>query len=77
VRGEVEYSNVSFAYEDSAPVLSHVSLHIAPGECLAVVGRPAAERLTLCHLLPRFYDVTEGAVAHPTGTMSAALRRRA
>lgn len=62
VRGEVEYQNVSFAYEGSAPVLSHVSLRIASGECLAVVGPSGGGKTTLCHLLPRFYDVTEGAV---------------
>lgn len=62
VRGEIEYKNVGFAYAGSAPVLSGVSLHIAPGECLAVVGPSGGGKTTLCQLLPRFYDVTEGAV---------------
>jgi ATP-binding cassette subfamily B protein len=43
-------------------MLSGVSLHVAPGECIAVVGPSGGGKTTLCQLLPRFYDVTEGAV---------------
>ncbi len=62
VRGEIEYKNVSFAYDNGVPVLSDINLHIAPGECLAVVGPSGGGKSTLCQLLPRFYDVTAGAV---------------
>ncbi len=62
VRGDVGYHDVSFAYHAEAPVLSHVELHIAAGECLAVVGPSGGGKTTLCHLLPRFYDVTGGMV---------------
>ncbi|MEG1790046.1 MAG: ABC transporter ATP-binding protein [Oscillospiraceae bacterium] len=63
VRGDIEYQNVSFSYEGSAaPVLREVTLHIKPGECLAVVGPSGGGKTTLCQLLPRFYDVSAGAV---------------
>ena len=63
VKGEVEYRDVSFSYgENSAPVLSGVSLTVHPGEKLAVVGPSGGGKTTLCQLLPRFYDVTGGAV---------------
>ena len=62
VKGEVEYQNVSFAYANGVPVLEHINLHIVPGESLAIVGPSGGGKTTLCSLLPRFYDVTEGAV---------------
>lgn len=63
IKGEVEYRDVSFSYEgDERPVLDHISLHIAPGECIAAVGPSGGGKTTLCQLLPRFYDVTGGAV---------------
>ncbi len=62
LRGEVEYRDVSFAYSNGVPVLEHIDLHIRPGECLAVVGPSGGGKTTLCSLLPRFYDVTDGAV---------------
>jgi len=62
VRGEVEYRDVSFRYDDGTPVLTHLNLRIRPGERFALVGPSGGGKTTLCHLLPRFYDVTGGAV---------------
>ncbi len=62
VRGEVEYRDVSFAYSNGVPVLEHVNLHIEPGQTLALVGPSGGGKTTLVSLLPRFYDVTGGAV---------------
>ncbi len=62
VMGDVEYRDVGFHYENGPPVIEHVDLHIAPGETLALVGPSGSGKTTLSQLLPRFYDVTEGAV---------------
>ena len=62
VRGEIEFRDVSFAYANGIPVLSHVSLKIEPGRTLALVGPSGGGKTTLCQLLPRFYEVSDGAV---------------
>ncbi|MFI8911829.1 ABC transporter ATP-binding protein [Streptomyces sp. NPDC053513] len=58
----VEFDDVSFAYEDGRPVLNGFSLEIRPGETVAVVGASGSGKSTVSLLLPRFYDVTHGAV---------------
>ena len=62
VRGEVEYRDVSFAYYNGRVILRNINLHLKPGESLALVGPSGGGKTTLSNLLPRFYDVTEGAV---------------
>jgi ATP-binding cassette subfamily B protein len=58
----VEFDDVSFAYSDTRPVLDGLSLTIRPGETVAVVGSSGSGKSTVSLLLPRFYDVTGGAV---------------
>ena len=62
-KGEIEFQDVSFEYpDDHNQVLRHVDLHIRPGESLALVGPSGGGKTTLCNLIPRFYDVTEGRI---------------
>ena len=60
IRGEVEFKNVSFAYDKDTQVLNNVSFHIKPGETIALVGPTGAGKTTIVNLISRFYDVTGG-----------------
>ena len=62
VEGRIDVDHVSFAYQDDLAVLHDVELHIRPGETVAVVGPSGGGKSTLCQLIPRFYDVTSGAI---------------
>ena len=63
VRGEIEFDDVSFAYESTREqVLTNISLTVRPGESVALVGPSGSGKTTLCSLIPRFYDVTSGAI---------------
>ena len=64
-RGEIDVDHVSFAYdteEETGGVLHDVSVHIAPGEVIAIVGPSGGGKSTLCQLIPRFYEVSDGAI---------------
>ncbi len=62
VRGLLEYENVSFAYEENPAVLHQVNFTVEAGRTVALVGPSGGGKTTICSLLPRFYDVTEGAI---------------
>lgn len=62
VRGEIDIDHVGFAYESDLDVLHDVSLHVTPGETIAVVGPSGGGKSTLCQLIPRFYDVSSGEI---------------
>lgn len=63
VKGNIDFENVSFSYNDTiAGVLNNVTLSIPAGSYTALVGSSGAGKTTLCSLIPRFYDVSEGAI---------------
>ena len=62
VKGEITVENVTFAYEGDLDVLEDVSLTVAPGETIAIVGPSGGGKTTLCQLIPRFYDVDNGTI---------------
>jgi ATP-binding cassette subfamily B protein len=61
-QGHVKFENVSFAYGDGKPVLRNINLEAKPGEIVALVGPPGSGKSTIANLLPRFYDVSAGAI---------------
>jgi ATP-binding cassette subfamily B protein len=63
VKGSIEFDHVRFSYaDDNREVLSDVSLSIKPGQTVALVGPSGAGKTTICHILPRFYEIQEGNV---------------
>ncbi len=61
-KGEVEFDHVTFAYNQNEPVLNDINIKVAPGEVIALVGPSGAGKTTFVNLIPRFFDVTGGAV---------------
>lgn len=63
VSGDIIFEDVSFEYEEGkGHVLSHINLHVQPGENVALVGPSGSGKTTICNLIPRFYDVTAGRI---------------
>ncbi|MBQ2678180.1 MAG: ABC transporter ATP-binding protein [Firmicutes bacterium] len=60
--GHIKVEDVSFSYNEVSEVLEDIDLDIRPGETVAIVGHSGGGKTTLCQLIPRFYDVTEGAI---------------
>ncbi len=63
MRGEIEFQDVSFCYEEqNERVLNHINLKVNAGDYMALVGPSGVGKTTLCSLIPRFYDVSSGAI---------------
>ncbi len=62
VKGDIRFSHVSFAYNTGKDVLHNISLHIPAGKTVAFVGESGGGKTTLCHLIPRFYELQEGQI---------------
>lgn len=60
--GDIQYKHVSFQYDSGKTVLNGIDLEVKAGETVAFVGPSGAGKTTICNLLPRFYDVTDGAI---------------
>ncbi len=62
IRGELEFKNVSFEYDDNTPVLRHISFTAKPGQMIALLGPTGSGKSSLVNLLPRFYPYTSGQI---------------
>jgi len=62
LKGDIEFENVTFSYNEDAPVLKNVSLEIKAGQVSAFVGPTGAGKTSIISLIPRFYDPTEGVI---------------
>ena len=62
VKGEIEYKDVSFSYNDQHSILDNISIKIKAGRNVALVGPSGGGKTTLCSLIPRFYDITSGSI---------------
>ncbi len=63
LKGEIDYKDVSFSYNNNVKVLKDVSLHVPAGATVAIVGQSGSGKSTLADLLPRFYDIADGEIA--------------
>jgi subfamily B ATP-binding cassette protein MsbA len=62
LRGDIDFEDVSFCYNSETPILSDINLHVKAGTTVAIVGPTGSGKTTLVNLIPRFYDVSKGAV---------------
>ena len=63
VKGEITFDNVTFQYDEGKEVLSNISLTFPQGKMVAIVGPSGAGKTTLCHLIPRFYEISSGSIS--------------
>lgn len=62
VKGSIEFQNVSFSYDDGTKVLGNISFSVEAGKTLALVGPSGGGKTTICHLIPRFYEIESGKI---------------
>jgi ATP-binding cassette subfamily B protein len=62
MRGEVEFKDVTFAYQNGEPVLEHINFKVKPGQTVAIVGQTGSGKTSLMRLINRTYDITSGQV---------------
>ena len=62
IKGNIIFDNVSFSYEKGKPVVSNINFNIESGKTIALVGPSGGGKTTICHLIPRFYDVDSGSI---------------
>jgi ATP-binding cassette subfamily B protein len=63
VRGDISFNKVTFAYDDNKEILKDISFDFEAGETVALVGPSGGGKTTLCHLIPRFYEIEEGSIS--------------
>ncbi|WDV46986.1 ABC transporter ATP-binding protein [Clostridiaceae bacterium M8S5] len=63
VKGDIKFENIKFSYNDNESILANINLDIKSGKTLALVGPSGGGKSTMCHLIPRFYDVSEGKIS--------------
>ena len=62
VKGDISFKDVTFSYNDSKTILNHISFDIKQGENIALIGQTGGGKTTICHLIPRFYNITSGEI---------------
>lgn len=62
IKGEIEFKNVSFSYNEKQNILENINIKIAPGKNIALIGPSGGGKTTICSLIPRFYEVNEGEI---------------
>ena len=62
LREDLNFEDVSFCYDSERPILSDINMHVKAGTTVAIVGPTGSGKTTVVNLIPRFYDVSKGAV---------------
>jgi len=62
VKGEINFKNIGFKYDENTRIFRNINLHIEKGKTMAIVGPSGGGKTTLCHLIPRFYELDEGEI---------------